>query len=57
MASISLLVLDFLLSVLIVFCGGYAAFTARNGVVISSGNVFAVILMVLLFLQVMHIIG
>ncbi len=56
MSSISLLVLDFILSVLSVFCGGWIAFNPRPNVAVSFGNIFAVILMILLFLQVMRII-
>lgn len=56
MNSIPLLVVDFILSVLACFGGGWAAFNARPGVVISFGNIFAVILMILLFLQVMKVI-
>jgi len=56
MSSIPLLVVDFILSVLACFCGGWAAWNPRPNVVISVGNIFAVILMILLFLQVMRII-
>lgn len=57
MASISVLVLDFILSVIVFFGGGWAVYKrAPDGMAVSASNVAALILMILLFLQVMKII-
>lgn len=55
MTAITLLIFEFILSVLAVFCG-FPAWTSRNGVVVSFGNVFAIVLMILLALQVFGVL-
>lgn len=56
MASITIIVVDFILAVLACGTGGWIAFRPNPTVSVSFGNIFLVILTILLFLQVMKII-
>lgn len=50
------LVIDCILAVLVVACGGVPLFTRPNGAAVNLGWVFAVVLALLLFFQVMKVI-
>jgi hypothetical protein len=56
MGSISMIVVDCILAVLAVVCGGIPLVTRPNGAAVNLGYVFLVILALLLFFQAIKVI-
>lgn len=57
MASITITIIDFILSVIVFFGGGWAVYKrAPDGVAVSASNVAALVLMLLLTLQVFKVL-
>lgn len=56
MSSISVLVFDCILAILVVLCGGIPLWTRPNGVAVNIGYVFAIVLAIVLFFQCLKII-